>query len=267
MAKRFSLSDFLHYTNRRTYSHKEGDITYLDGAPLNRPMSLPAGQRVIVAVLVIIAAVIGAFFVNNTVLSSMREAAEAEQQIANNLTRQASIETLPDMQKLITENEAGVQDTFKEAGYTIFDASSTSDDEDDLILYKLPSDMTLEEASALYAKGIGNLTAPQATKLLNGSWQFVDERGEVTSMVVRYADFSTGDPQVAVQNALQKTGFDPESISDSGQDESGNTYSMGTFQSDDKTYTWKISALALGEMFSISNMPEDACYVGIRVTG
>ncbi len=266
MAKKFSLGDILHYTNRRTYSHQEGDIAYLDGAPLNRPLSLPAGQRVIVIVLVAIAALLGFLFVNNTVLAQLRESAAAEQAIEDNLARQASIETIPSMQKLITMNEAGIRETFEEEGYTLFDASASTDDDDDLVLYKLPSDMTLEEASGMYARGINNLTAPQATKLLNGSWQFVDERSGITSMVTRYADFSTGDPLVAVQNAIQKTGFDPETITDSGKDDSGNTYSTGTFEIDDKTYVWKISALPLSDMYSINGMPEDACYVGVRAT-
>ncbi len=265
MAKKFSLSDFLHYTNRRTYTDTRGSIAYLDGAPLRRPFSMPTAQRFFALIIVVVAIIIGGIFVNSTVLSSLREAAQAEAAIETNLSRQASIETLPDLTKLITENDKGIKETFDDAGYTYYDASSTSDS-GDLILYKLPSDMTLDEAASLYAQGVSNLSAPQATKLLVGSWQFVSEHSGSTSMVVRYADFSTGDPQVAVQNAMQKTGFDPESISDSGKDESGNTYNLGTVDVDKTPYTWKISAIPLDEMYSISNMPEEACYVGIRFT-
>lgn len=265
MAKQFSLGDFLHYTNRRTYSDVQGEVAYLDGAPLRRPFSMPAGQRLVVLIVVIAAAVIGFVFLNTTVLAALRETAQAEQAIATNLTRQASIDTIPNMTELINMNDEGVREAFEAAGYTVYDASS-ADDTEDMILYKLPADMTVEEAAAYYAKGISNLTAPQATKLLVGSWQFVSEHSGAKSMVVRYADFSTADPQIAVQNALQHIGFDPESISESGVDDSGNTYSLGTLKAGDTTCTWKISAVPLNDMYSVSKMPEEACYIGIRLT-
>lgn len=265
MANKFSLGDLLHYTNRRTYSDTKGDIAYLDGAPLRRPFSMPAGQRFLALIIVAIAVIIGFVFINNTVISALRESAQAEQAIETNLARQASIETLPNMAKLINRNDKGIKKAFKKAGYTVFDASS-EDDSEDMTLYKLPADVTLDEAAAMYAKGISNLTAVQATKLLVGSWQFVAERSSGTSMVVRYADFTTGDPQVAVQNALEKSGFDPESISDSGVDDSGNTYSTGTLTVDDTTCVWRISAIPLEEIYDINNMPEEACYIGVRVT-
>ena len=265
MANKFSLGDLLHYTNRRTYSDTKGEVAYLDSAPLRRPFSMPLGQRVLALIIVAIAIVLGFVFINNTVISAMRESAQAEQAIEANLARQASIETLPNMADLITRSDKGIKKAFKKAGYTVFDASS-EDDSEDMTLYKLPADVTLDEAAAMYAKGISNLTAVQATKLLVGSWQFVAERSSGTSMVVRYADFTTGDPQIAVQNALEKSGFDPESISDSGVDDSGNTYSTGTLTVDDETYVWRISAIPLEEIYDINNMPEEACYIGVRVT-
>ena len=265
MANKFSLGDILHYTNRRTYSDTKGEIAYLDGAPLRRPFSMPLGQRFIALIIVAAAIILGFLFINNTVISGLRESAEAEQAIENNLARQASIETIPNMADLINRNDKSVKKAFKKAGYTVFDASNESDSED-MTLYKLPADVTLDEASALYAKGISNLTAVQATKLLVGSWQFVAERSAGTSMVVRYADFTTGDPQIAVQNALQKSGFDPESITDSGVDDSGNTYSTGTLQAGDSACVWRISAIPLDEIYDINNMPEEACYIGVRVT-
>lgn len=264
MAKTRSFGDILHYTNTRTYSRREGEIDYLDGAPLRRPFSMPAGQRLIAGAVVLIAVAVGLYFLNTTILAALREAQLAEQSIQENLARQASIETLPKLEKLITLDDDSIKAKFEKAGYTTYETST--EDEDELILYKLPDDMTIEEAAALYAKGISNITAVQATKLLNGSWQFVSEHSGVTSMVVRYADFTTGDPLVAIQNALEKTGFDPESVTETGEDDSGNTYSMGTIELDDATCTWKISSLPLSDMYSINNIPENACYVGIRLT-
>ena len=260
-----SLVDRLYYTNRRTYSVKEGNVAYLDGSPLRRPFSMPLGQRIIAAVFVVAALVLGGLFINNTVLSTMRETAAAEQAVANNLTRQASIETIPTMTELVKLDDGEIRAEFQGKGFTMFDASALNNTED-MVLYKLPSDVSADEAAAMLAKGINGLSAAEATKLLNGAWYFAAERTGGTSMVVRYADFTTNDPQVAVSRALEKEGFDSSTIKESGVDDSGNTFSMGDIEIDDKAYTWKISALPLKEMYSINKMPENACYVGVRIT-
>lgn len=261
-----SLGDRLYYANRRRYSKTEGNVAYLDDAPLGRPLSMPAAQRVFTALVAVVALVLGGIFLNATVLSSLREAAAAEQAISDNLARQASIDTIPVMTDLITLSDDEVREKFADAGFTVYDASSLNANSDDMVLYKLPADMTSEDAAGMLALGIGSLDASQATKLLNGSWYFAAERSGAVSMVVRYADFSTADPQEAVQLAVEKEGFDPSSISETGVDDSGNTYNMGVVEVGKKAYTWKVSALPLDDMYSIANMPEEACYVGVRLT-
>lgn len=265
MADLQSLTDRLHYANRREYTHHEGNIDYLDGSPLRRPLSLPRTQKFIAFVIVLVAIALGVVFLNTTVFATLRESAEAEANIAANLEREASFETLPKMSELINLGNDDIRARFQEAGFIVYDASDESDP-DTMLLYKLPADMGVEEAAVLYAKGIGNLSPVQATKLLNGSWSFSADRNGITSMVVRYTDFTTGDPQAAVQKALAKEGFDPESVTESGEDDSGNTFCTGTLDADGTACTWKISALPLSEMYSIAGMPEDACYIGVRVT-
>ena len=51
-----------------------------------------------------------------------------------------------------------------------------------------------------------------------------------------------------------------------GQPINLNICSMGTLDAEGTPCTWKISALPLSDMYSISGLPEDACYVGVRVT-
>ncbi len=265
MADLHSLVDHIYYENRRDYTHVEGDVAYLDGSPLRRPFSMPRTQRIIALVIVVAAVVIGLWFLNSTVFQAMRETAQAEEALATNLTRQASIETVPQMSQIIALGDDDIRARLQEAGYTYYDASDP-DDPTSMVLYKLPSDVSVEEAAGMYAKGIGNLSAAQASKILVGSWYLNADRNGWTSMVVRYADFSTGDPEIAVQNALAKQGFDPQTITESGEDDSGNTFSSGTFDADGTMCSWKISALPLDEMYSVSGLPEDACYVGVRAT-
>ncbi len=265
MADLQSFVDHIHYENRREYTHVEGEIAYLDGSPLKRPFNMPRAQRVIRLVIIAAAIIIGIVFVNNTVVASLQETLRAEQIVNSNLNRESSLETIPPMYQFILYDDDTIRAMIQDAGMTMYDASDPNDPSA-MILYKLPKDMSIEEAAGLYAKGVSNLTAVNASKLLNGSWYFATDRNGGTTMVVRYADFSTGDPARAVQNALTKEGFNADSITESGVDESGNTYSMGTLDAEGTPCTWKISALPLSDMYSISGLPEDACYVGVRVT-
>jgi hypothetical protein len=84
-------------------------------------------------------------------------------------------------------------------------------------------------------------------------------------MVVRYADFTTGDPQVAIRSALEKEGFDANNV-ESGVDDSGNSFSTGGVDVNGTQCTWRISAVPLSDYYAISGMPENACYVGVRIT-
>ena len=265
MAKTHSLIDHIYYENRKDYTHVEGEVAYLDPATLRRPFEMPRYQRIIALVIVAVAVIIGFLFINNTILASIREAEQAKQAVADNMARQPSIETAPQMSQPIKLRDDEIRARFQETGFTVYDASDP-EDPTNMVLYKLPSDVTLDDAAVMYMQGINSLTAPQASKLLVGSWYFNSDRSGSTSMVVRYADFSTADPQVAVQNALTKQGFNPESITESGVDDSGNTFSLGSIDVDGTMCTWKISALPLKDMYSISGLPEDACYVGVRVT-
>ena len=264
MALHDSLADRLFYTNRKSYTDQEGNIVYLDSSGLKRPFSMPTAQKVIAAIIVVAAIFIGYMFVDKTVLATYREAAAFEKTIEDNLARPASIDTIPNVASLMPLDNEGIVASLNESGLQLYDMTELNDSYD-LMVCKLPEDMSAEEAASLYASGIGSLPATQATKLLNGSWTLGVDR-EYSTMILRYSDFKTGDPQIAVQNAVAKEGFDSASITESGVDDSGNTFSTGTVETEDGTYVWKVSALKLDDIYSISGLPEDACYVGVRLT-
>lgn len=260
-----SFADRIHYDGTREYTDKRGEIAYLDGSRLARPADMPKFQRVIALVILAIAVVIGGFMVNELVISPMRASADAEQAVAANLAREGSIKSIPTMADFINLDNDAVKTTLEGAGNKLYDASVT-DDSNEMTLFRIPSDMAASEVASLYVKGVGSLNAEQASKLLNGSWTFSVDRVGVTSMVVRYADFENSDPEAAVKAAVKKQGFGSESVTESGVDDSGNTYQMGTVDAGGTACTWKVSALPLSDVYSISGLPESACYVGIRVT-
>ena len=260
-----SFVDRIHYDGRREYTDKRGAIAYLDGTCLARPTEMPRAQRLIALVILIVAVVIGGIMVNEFVISKLRASADAEQAIVNNLAREASIESTPVLSDLITLENGAVKAALEADGNKLYDASAT-DDSNSMVLYRVPSDMSASEVASLYMKGVGSLTAQQASKLLNGSWYFSVDRAGNPSMVVRYADFKNSDPQVAIQDAVKKQGFDAASVTDSGVDDSGNTFMSGTLDANGTPCTWRVSSVPLDEVYSVSGLPEGACYVGVRVS-
>ncbi len=258
--------DRLHYENRQEYTVKRGNIAYLDGTPLTRPSSMPMAQRFIAIGIVVVALLIAFALVNNFVISRIQESQATEKAIADNLARPASIESIPNMQSLSNLDNDAIRAQFADAGYTMYDQSAR-DESNDLVLYRVPADVKVDDVAAAYLQGMNSLSAVDASKLFVGGWYFAADHSNGTSMVVRYVDFSTADPQIAVQNAITKEGFDKATITESGEDESGNTYSMGTCVVDgDVVCTWKVSALPLEDVYSISGLPKNACYVGVRIS-
>jgi len=249
----------------RDYTLRKGNVTYLDGRALARPSSLPGIQRIFALVVVIAAIVIGYIFMNETVFAQARQAALSQQSVTENLARVGSIESTPNMASLIHLSDDEIKASFEESGFNTVDITSNTET-GNFTVYRLPEDVSVEDGALLVSKGIDNLNVSQATLLLNGAWYFQSDRIDTLSMVVRYADFTSGDEQIAIQKALEHQGFDPASVTDFGRDEAGNYFETGTVTVDDVECSWRISALPLEDMYSISGLPENAIYVGVRVT-
>ena len=63
---------------------------------------------------------------------------------------------------------------------------------------------------------------------------------------------------------MQAEGLENAKVTDSGVDDSGNTYQAGTVKSDGEKYTWRVSVIDLSEVYDISGLPNTAFFVGIR---
>lgn len=248
------------------YSDERGPVRYLDGRGLARPFEMPRSQMAVAALFVAAAAVIGVYLLV-TVLGGVSAAnARAQASVEDNLAREVSYD-LPVLTQLAVLEDDAIRQTLTDAGYTLYDMSS-SEESSGLDLVKLPSDVTLAEAGVMYAKGVSSLSAGEAALLLNGSWTLDVDRSDGLSLRVRYADFSSGSLEAAVQAAIAAEGFDPATTPQdgSGVDEMGNTYQSGTVDVGGTTYTWRVSAIALSDIYDISGLPETSVYVGIRLT-
>ncbi len=264
MSKIRTIFDRIHYENRVGYTYKEGNIAYLDPLPLTRPFTMPRAQRIIALCIFIVGIVIAVILINTFVVSRWSESMMRENTIQANMTREPAITTIPLMTTLINRSDEEIKDLFKNDGFLILDVSDKNKSSD-MALYRLPNDVTLEEAQRFYQQGLNSLNAVDGSRFFVGSWYFATERVNGTSMIVRYADFSTTDPQIAVQNALAKEGIDPASVTKSGIDDSGNTFTSGNVIVEGVNCSWKISALPLKEVYKIPGLTDSGCYVGFRI--
>ena len=225
-------------------------------------------QIAIMFAFVLVAALIGGYLLFNVLDAVRGGTARAQASVEENLSREVSYD-LPALTSYITLNDDEIKQAVADAGLTVIDKGGMSDDpEAALELIKLPSDVSELDAGLMYNKGVSKLSASEAALLLNGSWTLDADRSDGTSMRLRYADFSSGSLDAAIDAAIAAEGFDPATIAEDGMgvDEVGNTFKQGTVDVDGTAYTWKVSALPLSEMYDISGLPETAVYVGVRLS-
>lgn len=254
------------HDNKPSYVDTDDAVRYLDGSRLSRPFSMPAPQRLIAAAFLLVALGIGGYFGFKAIDEVVNAPARAAASVEENLNRDVSLD-LPSLPSLTSYDDEGIRASFDEAGYTVYDKT----DEEiaaagvgfDLI--KLPSDVSLEEAGVLYLQGITKLSAADAAKLLNGSWEMIVDRSSGTDYRLKYADFASGSIDAAIQNAIIAEGLDSSAYGDSGVDGSGNTFQAGTVDIDGYTYSWQVSACPLSGVYSVDGLPDTAVYVGIRL--
>ncbi len=247
----------------RAYDTEHEGVRYLDGSALKRPVQ-PAGPALaFIGAVVAAGIVVGGLFVNATVLEPMRASENASSAVARNLEQEPSVASLPKLAETATMDNDEIKKSFDDAGYAYLAQSEEGDV--DLTLYKLPANVSPATASLLYLKGFSALNASDASKLMNGGWLFAADR-TADSMVVRYADFEAGSVEAAVHSAIAAQGFEADSVTGSGVDESGNTFTEGKVSIEGADYSWKVSSILLSSVYDIAGLPEASCYVGIRLT-
>lgn len=255
-------------SRRNEYVDTEGPVRYLDGSGLERPLDMPKPQIAIMIAFVVVAALIGGYLLFNVLDAVKGGAARAQASVEENLSREVSYD-LPSLTSYIAMNDDEIKQALADAGLTVIDKGGMSEDPDAALeLIKLPADVSELDAGMMYSKGVSKLTASEAALLLNGSWTLDADHSEETSMRLRYADFSSGSLDAAIDSAIAAEGFDPATVAEDGMgvDEVGNTFKQGTVEASGTTYTWKVSAIPLSEMYDISGLPDTATYVGVRLS-
>lgn len=254
---------------RNEYVDTEGPVRYLDDSGLRRPLDMPKPQLIIMGAFVLAAVAIGGYLLHTAFDAMQGGAARSQASVEENLARPVTLD-LPSLPSLIQLSDDEIKQSFADAGYATIDRTTEENyPAGGFEVVKLPSDVSSAEALLLYQQGVDNLDAADAALLLNGSWTFSLDRSEGTDARVRYADFSSGSLEAAIQNAIAAEGIDPATTlaeGGSGVDDAGNTFQTGTIDANGTVYTWRVSAIELSSVYDISGLPDTAVYVGVRLT-
>lgn len=249
---------------RNARLHGDEKVIYPNAKVLTRPLDLPQNVRIGIIVAVIAAAIIGFVFLGWYLDGVVNEPKRQQQAVTEALESSESYD-LPNLYSLMPLDNADILSTLQESGLTIYEMPAKEGSS----LYhvvKLPANVNVVDAGTMYLSGVENLNPADAARLLNGSWDLQVNRENGTNMVLHYADFKSGNVDAAVQSALTAEGLNEANIEESGEDNAGNTYVTGTISGDAGTYSWRVSALPLSEIYSVNGLPENAVYVGIRMT-
>ena len=245
-------------------SAEHDPVVYPDGSVLLRPQE-PKGARLIAAAVIVIAAiilgVIGAMQIaNNFIYAADNQKAEIETMLRAGCTYDAPA--------LINYAGMGNEDftsALQAAGYTLHALPATSE-ANDIDVVKTNGKAKEADIDSFYTTSETDSNATSAVAILQNSWRLSVNRSTGESLRIRYADFTSGSIEAALKTAMATQGLSDDQVSAEGTDESGNTYKEGVIEANGTTYSWRISATGLSEVYSIKNLPESAFFVGIRLT-
>lgn len=243
-----------------------GSVRYMDGSSLQRPLTMPTNLWPIVAAIALVALFIGYHGAHRFNYNVVNHDDRVQESVMAQVNRGVS-QDVPMLSELRGMDDETILQAFADAGYTYVDMNEINGSgEASVDVIKLPSDMSVDEASIAYTEGVSKLDSATAAKFLSGSWRFMVVRESGYSYSVKYADFASDDSASAVQAAMEAQGLVESNVGESGVDDSGNSFQEGTIDIDGTTYRWSISVCNLSAVYSISGMPDTAQYVGIKFT-
>lgn len=242
------------------------NVYYLNGDALSRPLEMPKSMRGIIAIFVVIAIVIGGFAIAFCFDKIVNEPVREQERLQESLARDIALD-LPPLLHYIMLDDAGIDATIQETYRNVL-VLSTPEEDGNLEVVKLPLDVSVDDAAVLYARGIENLSALQTVRLLNGSWDLRIDRLTSLVMSLHYADFKSESLAAALNVAMEAEGLSQDLIEEQGDDDGfGNAFASGHVETEIGIFSWRISACPLSAVYSVSGMPSNATYVGVKISG
>ena len=240
-------------------------VTYIDAASLARPQKITGPSRAFAVAIVAAAVTLGGgaayVAVDNLVLSGMRANAQVEEILAQDVEL-----SLPRLKNVVNTSTEQTRSYLESQGAVLVDVPAAKQTEQAMDVFAVGPNSTQENTAELLSKGLSKLPSNDFVKLMYGTWRMDVEKKSGYTVRIRYADFEAGSLDSAIGRAMKTQKLTSKDVSESGEDKSGNTYKTGTVRIGTRTYTWRVSALPLSEMYDVKGLPKDACFVGLRYT-
>lgn len=252
-------------TSSNGAQHASGSIRHWDTSRLTRRQYLSKAEVPILGGIALTALLLGGIAGAHWYDSIINHDRYQQEQIEDMLDSYTE-PSHPVLTELAGASADSIVSRYTDEGLQVIDvnavAKSTSNDID---IVKLPEGVSPSEAILAYARGIDSLSSTDAIRMLMGSWRITQENADTQDMRIKFADFTSGSTEAAIEQAIAHQGFDPAAATELSQDSKGNTFCQGTIETELGTYDWTVSAIALSEAFDVSGLPRDAQYVGIRL--
>lgn len=244
---------------------RQGEINFIDASSLSRSPTMPKKNYpfmfAILALAILAAGGLG-FAINYNIVHGEDRLKAQVVEIAN----RGVDKEVPKLTDFVDFSDADFAPYMESSGYAYVDMNEINKSPDFTIDYfKLPSDMTAEEAEGAYTNGISSLDTEAAVKLLSGSWRLTANRAGGFSYNIRYADFESDNPNSAIQKAMEEQGLAGTTLTESGKDRTGNQFQSGEVEIDGYHYTWTVSVCKLKDAYKVSGIPGSSQYVGVRL--
>lgn len=246
---------------------QDGNLLFLDGTPLVGALKMSRAAIIGMAVLMGVAAAVGVWVFSQYYDVTANAPKRAQEELHANLAREVDL-GLPVLTGFVGADNEAIVAAIEETGATV--VNTTSEDEataGDLELSKLPEGVGIDQAAALRLQGVTKVSPADAALLLNGAWTLnVVRTTDNTSLRIHYCDLSATSAEDAITAAMSAEGFPAETATESGVDDAGNNFQTGKIDVNGKVCTWRVSVCPLSAIYDISGFPENAQYVGIRLT-
>lgn len=246
----------------------EGPVTFPDSSKLDRRQRLSAKSYILVVTAMAGAIALGGVGMNfaykEIVLGPELELERTEQAISADVAYH-----IPLLVDYVNLTDAEMEAALVDEGFTLYMLTPYAENPEDTEIwdcYRVVPGLSDSTVKSYLEQGLGNIKKSQSATFLNGSWRWTVYRYLTCAVRLQYADFNAKDPQTAIINALKTQGWNnPETFTESGVDDNGNTFQAGILTQDGKRYSWRVSTVTLKEMYDVE-YPGGGMFVGIRLT-
>lgn len=232
---------------------------------------------IILAMIIIVGLVAIGFTLYNIIDTLMKSDDTQVFTLSAEETRNKIDGTTPVLMDLMALNPDEAKASLVEQGYSLLDNSRYITESPDITasgseIICIPEGVSEDDMLGYYEGSFNAYTPEELQSIFNGTWILDLTQGDSGKLFkLKYTNLlakSIEDEIFQIQSLVGLTG-DDVTISKSGEDSMGNTFSQGTKvikgEESDKTYYWRVAACPLNEIYYIQSIPDESTYLTVTI--